>query len=273
MYSLHLYCPPGDVDLLSSELWDEGTVGVREIDHGDSVRLIAAFESNDRRDYLLTRFAELQPAWGQDDAVDWVQYTKDAWPGRAVGESLFLAPPWCEDATLAGRIRLIHNPGLACGTGDHPCTQMALVALETLVTSQRTVLDIGTGSGILTIAAMLLGARLAIGADTDGAALGAARENYRLNGLPPMLIEGSADCVTSGMADVTVANISSTVLLMLLDDLIRATKPGGTLILTGFSDGESSVFRRAIHCEQVLTDGEWCCIVGRTALASASRRD
>jgi ribosomal protein L11 methyltransferase len=267
MYSLHLYCPPGDVELLSSELWDEGTIGVREIDHGDDVRLIAAFETNDRRAYLLTRFAQHQPAWEHEEDVDWVQYTKDAWPGRAVGESLFLAPPWCEEPAPAGRIRLIHNPGLACGTGDHPCTQMALVALETIVKSQHTVLDIGTGSGILAIAATLLGARLAVGADLDGAALGAARENHQLNGLPPRLIEGSADCVKSGIADVTVANISSAVLLMLLDDLIRITKTGGTLILTGFPEAESAIFRDAMRCEQVFAEGEWCCIIGRTALS------
>jgi ribosomal protein L11 methylase PrmA len=52
---------------------------------------------------------------------------------------------------------------------------------------------------------------------------------------------------------------------MILDDLIRATKPGGKLILTGFSEAESAVFRRATCCEQVLSDGEWCCVVGRTA--------
>ncbi len=265
MYSLHLYCPPGAVDLLSSELWEEGTVGVREVDRGESVQLIAAFESNARRAPLLTRFAQHQPTWEHEDDIDWVQYTNDSWPGRSVGKMLFLAPPWCEDPTPAGRIRLVHNPGLACGTGDHPCTQMALVALESLVTARHRVLDIGTGSGILAIAAQLLGARTAVGADPDAASLGAAQENFRLNTLPAMLVEGSASCIKTGIADITVANISSTVLLMLLENLIRATKPGGKLILTGFAEAESAVFRSAMHCEQVLSDGEWRCIVGRTA--------
>jgi ribosomal protein L11 methyltransferase len=267
MYSLHLSCPPDDVDLLSGELWEEGTVGVREIDLGESVQLIAVFETNDRRTYLLTRFARHQPAWEQEDDTDWVQYAKDSWPGRAVGQSLFLAPPWCEDPTPAGRVRLVHNPGLACGTGDHPCTQMALQALESLVTPRNTVLDVGTGSGILAIAATLLGARRSIGADSDGAALGAARENHKLNGLPATLIEGSVACIKKGTADITVANISSTVLLMLLEELLGATKPDGLLILTGFPESESAIFRNAICCEQVLSDGEWRCVIGRTALA------
>jgi ribosomal protein L11 methyltransferase len=265
MYSLHVYCPPGDVDLLSSELWEEGTVGVREVDRGEFIQLIAAFASNERREFLLARFAQHQPAWEHEDDIDWVQYTKDSWPGHSVGQMLFLAPPWCEDPTPAGRIRLVHNPGLACGTGDHPCTQMALEALESLVTARHMVLDIGTGSGILAIAARLLGARAAVGAEPDAVALVAARENFGLNNLPAMLVEGSVDCVRTGFADITVANISSTVLLMILDDLIRATKPGGKLILTGFAEDESTVFRGAIRCEQVLRDGEWCCVVGRTA--------
>lgn len=264
MYSLHLYCAPGDVDLLSSELWEAGTVGVREVDGGESVQLIAAFESNDHRASLLARFAPHHPVWEHEDDIDWVQHTKDSWPGRTVGQALFLAPPWCDEPTPPGRVRLAHNPGLACGTGDHPCTQMALETLESLVTAQHTVLDIGTGSGILAIAARLLGARTALGVDTDQGALIAARENFRLNNLPAMLVEGSVDCVKTGTADVTMANISSTVLLMILDDLIRATKPGGKLILTGFSEAESAVFRRAMHCEQVLTDGDWRCVVGRT---------
>jgi ribosomal protein L11 methyltransferase len=265
MYSLHVSCPPGDVDLLSSELWEEGTLGVREVDRGESIQLIAAFASNDRREFLLARFGQYEPTWEHEDDIDWVQYTKDSWPGHSVGQMLFLAPPWCEDPTPAGRIRLVHNPGLACGTGDHPCTQMALEALESVVTAQHMVLDIGTGSGILAIAARLLGARGAIGADTDAVALGAARENFRLNDLPATLVAGSVDCVRTGVADITVANISSTVLLMILDDLIRATKPGGQLILTGFAEAESAMFRSAVRREQVLRDGEWLCLVGRTA--------
>ena len=241
-------------------------MGVREVDRGESVQLIAAFESNERRTSLLARFARHHAAWEHEDDIDWVQYTKDSWPGRCVGQALFLAPPWCEEPTPAGRTRLVHNPGLACGTGDHPCTQMALEALESLVTARHTVLDIGTGSGILAIAARLLGARTAVGADPDAVALGAARENFRLNNLAATLVEGSVDSVKNGVADITVANISSTVLLMILEDLIRATKPGGKLILTGFAEAESAIFRSAMRCEQVLSDGEWRCAVGRTAL-------
>jgi ribosomal protein L11 methyltransferase len=262
MNSLHLYCPPGEVDLLSSELWGEGTVGIREVDLGEAVQLIAAFESNDRQASLIARFADRQPVWEREDDIDWVQYTKDLWPGLCVGQALFLAPPWCKTPTPAGRIRLVHNPGLACGTGDHPCTQMALEALESVVTAQHSVLDLGTGSGILAIAARLLGARMGVGVDQDPVALGVARENCTLNELPMALIEGSVECVKNCFADITVANISSTVLLMILTDLIRATKPGGKLVLTGFSEAESAIFRSAVRCEQVLSDGDWRCVVG-----------
>ena len=119
---------------------------------------------------------------------------------------------------------------------------------------------------MLAIAARLLGARVAVGADPDAMALGAARENFTLNNLPATLLVGSVDCMKRGSADITVANISSTVLLMILADLIHATKPGGKLILTGFTEAESAVFRSSMRCEQVLSDGEWRCVVGRTAL-------
>ena len=87
-----------------------------------------------------------------------IGYRPHAMHGRRapVGERLFLAPPWSEETVPDGRVRLIHNPGLACGTGEHPCTQMALAAMERIVKPGDRVADIGTGSGILAIGAALL---------------------------------------------------------------------------------------------------------------------
>ncbi len=261
MYFLRLTCSPHDAEPLSAELWEAGTAGIQEIDSGqDEVVLLAGFETNEVREDLLRRFGGYKPEWEHEDATDWIAYTKEAWPPRCIGKHIFLAPPWCKDETPAGRHRVVHNPGLACGTGEHPCTQLALEALEQTVSSGSAVADIGTGSGILALAAIRLGAAFAIGADTDEAALTAAHENFALNELAPLLAVGSADALRQGWADVTVANISGTVLLMLIDDLRRITRPGGTILLTGFPQAELPVFEQIFSRARVSEMNEWRCL-------------
>jgi ribosomal protein L11 methyltransferase len=261
MYSLRINCSPEQVDWLSGELWAAGTAGIHELNGGGSIVLIAAFERNDARQELLHRFARYAPEWKHEIATDWIQYTRDAWPGRALGERLFLAPPWCNDPTPGGRERVVHNPGQACGTGEHPCTQLALRALEGCITSASRVVDMGTGSGILAIAAVRLGAVSVIGFDADQASLQAARENFLLNDVTPLLVAGSADAAADGWADITVANISGTVLLSILEDLVRITRANGWLILTGFTEAELSVFQTYFPRATVSLMNEWRCVV------------
>lgn len=260
MYSLHLTCNPETVDLLSAELWELGTAGIRELDYGERVTLIAGFENNAGRAAMLERFAAFSPEWELEEATDWVQWTQDAWPPRPVGERLYLAPPWSTELTPQNRIRLVHNPGLACGTGEHPCTQLALAALEHVVMPGCSLLDVGTGSGILAIAAKLLGAALVIGTDTDVEALTAAQENFALNHLHSLILGGSADALQSARFDVAVANISGTVLLSIIDDLRRVTRIGGHLVLTGFTEWELPAFLCLFPSAQVSSLNEWRCI-------------
>ncbi|HSU33304.1 MAG TPA: 50S ribosomal protein L11 methyltransferase [Bryobacteraceae bacterium] len=261
MFFLRLTCSPDRAEWLSAELWDAGTAGIQEIDQGGEITLLSGFETNGSRESLLQRFARYRPEWEHDDATDWIAHTKDAWPPRRVGNRLFLTPPWHDGETPPGCIRIVHNPGLACGTGEHPCTQLALEALEKYMLAGRTVADIGTGSGILAIAALRLGATTSVGLDTDEAALAAARENFALNGLPALLAAGSAEAVRAKTADVTVANISGTVLLAIAEDLLRITKPKGTLILTGFPEWELSALQGIFCSSSVSAMNEWRCIV------------
>jgi ribosomal protein L11 methyltransferase len=120
---------------------------------------------------------------------------------------------------------------------------------------------VGTGSGILAVAAVRLGARFVIGFDVDEASLQAARENFFLNGLIPLLVAGSAEAAIDGWADVTVANISGTVLLSMLDDLLRITRANGCLILTGFTEAELPVFKTCFPGAAVWAMNEWRCVV------------
>ena len=261
MYSLLLTCTAEEADLLSGELWEAGTAGVQEIEQGEKRILIASFEGNKSRANLVAQFTRYSPRWQHTEAMDWVEHTRLAWPGVSIGMCLFLAPPWSRDLTPAGRERIVHNPGLACGTGEHPCTQLALMALEKCITPGCRVVDVGTGSGILAIAALRLAAEMGVGVDTDTAAFGTAAENFRLNDFTPALVTGSAECLASGCSDVTVANLCGTVLLSIMDELIRITRANGYLILTGFPESEVDTFRRIFPDAEVSQMGEWHCLV------------
>jgi ribosomal protein L11 methyltransferase len=260
MYSLQLRCSASEIDLISTELWEVGTVGIREIGDSNGVILIAGFDTNDHRARLMTHFATHDAKWTQEDATDWVAATHLAWPAREIGERIFLAPPWCKDETPQGRVRAIHNPGLACGTGEHPCTQLALAAIENADIAGKTVIDIGTGSGLLAIAALRLGAAIAIGVDYDEAALHAAVENFALNDLPCFLAAGSANCLRDGCSAVTVANISGTVLLSIADELLRIGSAHGRLILTGFTFHELPAIEQTFGSGVITSCAEWRCL-------------
>jgi ribosomal protein L11 methyltransferase len=254
VYSLRIECAAEDVERLSSELWELGAAGIQELEYGESTVLLIAFETDRARNELMEHYAALSPDWERLEDIDWIAHTQQSWPARSVGERLFLAPPWSQEPTPSGRLRIVHNPGLACGTGEHQCTQLALMALEHCVTPGARVLDIGTGSGVLAIAALRLGASLAIGADPDEAALAIARGNFELNQLPASLAVASADAFANQSADLVVANISGTVLLFILDDLLRI---GRTLLLTGFTEHELPAFQELLPNSSILALDEW----------------
>ncbi len=262
MYTLHLTCVTSEIDEISAQLWESGTVGVQELDLvNDSVSLIASFETNQQRETLLDQFRAFSPEWRHEPDTNWMLETQNAWPGRAVGHSLFLAPPWCRVPTPQGRHRVIHNPGLACGTGEHPCTRLALQALEQTISTGCSVADIGTGSGLLAIAALRLGAATIIAFDTDQQALPAARENFLLNNLQPNLFAGSTDALAHTSLDLAVANINASVLLSLADDLFRILRPGGQLILTGFPKSESRQVAKIFPPHSILEEDSWTCFI------------
>ena len=125
------------------------------------------------------------------------------------------------------------------------------------------MIDVGTGSGLLAIAVRRLVAGESIGVDPDEAAMTAACENFRLNGLPVRLAVGSADCLATAWADVTVANISGTVLLAIFDELLRITRRNGWIILSGFTEAEAGVFEGALPETETFAIGEWRCVVSR----------
>jgi ribosomal protein L11 methyltransferase len=247
VFSLFLSCAAAAEDQLSAELHEAGTAGILEEAGG----LRAFFEDESRRADLLSRFAAFHPVAREEAAVDWEQAARESFPALRIGRRWFLAPPWSAEETPAGRIRLVVNPGMACGTGWHPCTQLCLTALEQVVRARDTVLDVGSGSGILSQAAMLLGAGRVVSCDIDMDALLVARERVQA-----AMFCGSADAVREGIADVVVANISASAAEELGREFRRVLRPRGTLIASGF---EAHDLPDGMTGNVALHEG-WACI-------------
>ena len=263
MFSLELRCPAADAETIAAELLDpEGdwqALALSETEEEDSVTLLAGFAADHHRDRLLRHFAQYRPQWQRDD-TDWIAETKRHWPMRMVGERFALAAPWDLNSSPEGRVRIVLNPGMASGTGEHPGTQLALEALEKAIAPNSCIADIGAGSGILAIAAAQLGAASVIALEPDLQAIQTAKENIAFNRRKPLLIAGFADALRDAWADITVANISGTVLLAILDDLLRLTKLNGGLILSGFEAAEAARFAALFPAGSITTRDGWSCL-------------
>lgn len=193
--------------------------------------------------YFLGRLYPIPPPrFRKLEEQDWAYAWREHYRPFRVGERLWLEPSWSSPEEKAGRregdIVLTLDPGMAFGTGLHPTTQMCLQALEQLVQPEMAVLDVGTGSGILAVAAARLGAGEILGVDTDEQAVRAARENARLNQVSAQITirEGSLGSVVAHSWDLVVVNILAPVIVQMLAEagLLRYVAPaGGRLLLSG----------------------------------------
>lgn len=169
----------------------------------------------------------------EDWATSWKQY----YHSMRIGRHLVVCPVW-EDCTLDDPkdIKLLLNPGMAFGTGTHETTRLCLTELERKVTSDTELLDIGCGSGILSIASKLLGAKSIVGVDIDPLAVKIARENAALNQLSNRHIQflcGSFIDEVSGQYDIICANIVADAILYLSNVVRSFLKPGGCFLCSG----------------------------------------
>jgi ribosomal protein L11 methyltransferase len=250
LFSLLLHPSPDREDLLIAELHECGTAGLTEEDAG----LRAFFESDRDAVSLLQRLAEFSPELREEQPTDWERVTRDAWPPICVGERFYLVAPWDKATpTPPGRLRLEIYPGMACGTGRHPATQLCLQAIERYVQPGARVLDVGSGSGILSDAAKLMGAGAVIGCDIDPDAVRIARERVNV----PMFV-GSADAVGAQWADIIVANIDAATLERIAPELARVRKPESTLILSGFPEWDMP---EGFSPKEMLRLEEWRCFI------------
>jgi ribosomal protein L11 methyltransferase len=199
---------------------------------------------------------------------DWAEAWKERLDVLRIGQHVVIRPSWREYVPEPEDVVVQLDPGMAFGTGLHPTTQMCLVALEELTRPETTVLDLGTGSGILAIAAARLGAGRVLAVDNDPVAVKTARGNVVSNG-----VQGTVSVVYGSLADVpgsydlVVVNILARVIVeMMQEGLANRVRPGGRLITAGIiADQEPEVVAALEQKRLALVErrqtGDWVCLV------------
>lgn len=177
------------------------------------------------------------------EEADWANAWKAFYKPFRVGHRLVVTPPWEHPDLAPEDIPLVIDPGMAFGTGSHPTTQLCLTALEDYISHRSRVADIGTGSGILAIAAAKLGAAFVAANDNDPLAVRIARENAVANGVSV----GVTDALPTSKYDVVVANILADVIIGMSAELYALLAPGGVLIASGIIDTREADVRQALE--------------------------
>lgn len=225
--------------------------------------------------------------WREEADQDWMaEFKRTLRPVRAGGVTI--VAPWLRGEVEGGQLPLVIEPGMAFGTGHHATTRLAVEALSALGLETRgpggtgaRVLDVGTGSGVLAIAAALLGARFAFGVDIDPITIPIARENAQINGVDAGQVrfeEGTLglDALTfpgEGVEayDVVVANLYAELHDLLAGEYLAHLLPGGPLVLTGILTVKLPLVREALAREGFVDvvetqDGEWALVTARAPL-------
>ena len=204
---------------------------------------------------------------------DWANAWKPYFPVLRVGASTVVVPAWRRHRRREGEHVVRLDPGMAFGTGMHPTTRLCLAATEQLVHPGIRVLDLGTGSGILAIAAARHGAGEVLAVDTDPLAVEAARRNVRLNRLGRVVkvLEGTVSIDAGGAPaygrfDLILANITATVIASLAAALRAALAPGGRIAASGILEERLEMVTNAcaasgIRIIDCRTEGDWTAII------------
>ncbi|NEQ52098.1 MAG: 50S ribosomal protein L11 methyltransferase [Leptolyngbya sp. SIO3F4] len=235
---------------------------------------LAALALRFQQDALCLGVSELpEVTWSLIEDEDWSKSWKKYWQPQPIGDRLLINPAWMEVPTDSSRQVLHLDPGTAFGTGTHPTTQLCLESLEMRLSEKSqepiTLVDIGCGSGILSIAAILLGANRVYGVDTDPLAVKATAENRELNGIAPERIQAAEGSIGNLKLDEPVDGILCNILAEIIVDLIphfnNIAKASTWGILSGVLLEQSKWVADTLenHGWMVATlwrRGDWCCL-------------
>ncbi|MBQ3428465.1 MAG: 50S ribosomal protein L11 methyltransferase [Mogibacterium sp.] len=244
---------------LSTDLTRKPTITLYFTDDEEGLRHLADTEA------LLAGMdgvcCEASPA---GDDSEWLYKWQEHFKPAKVGERIVVKPGWEDYDPSEGELVIEMDPGMAFGSGLHETTSMCVKALEKYMPEDARVLDVGTGTGILAMAAVLLGAENALGIDIDEEAVRVATENIRKNDLEGSIAVMKGDLM-SGVdysADVIVANLMADLVMMLSPAAAEQLGPGGIYITSGILDVKEDAVKGAIEAAgfdiiEVLADGEW----------------
>jgi len=270
-----------DYDKASGFLWDLGTLGVEE-NHLKSRRIrikayfdaasdIRTIEEKFKASCKLANISLFSISHRIQKEKDWFKRWRSQLTPFPVGKRLYVFPFANQtDSTPDGRIPLWIEPSMAFGTGTHETTQLCLEAIEEFLWSKASLLDIGTGSGILAIAATKLGAGKVVACDTDPVAIRIARANAENNQCPSSIewVLGEMRKTAPGHFDFLVANLTAEIIEELIPQLEKQLRPKGVVVLSGILGSQSSHIQSLLVGTSLATQrrkkkGEWDCLVLR----------
>jgi ribosomal protein L11 methyltransferase len=234
-----------DVDLLLALVDDHSPTAVEEHDGSLTIFFPDPTSRDEAREAIARAWPDAQTAARDVLDGDWARRSQENLTPVTIGR-VTVAPPWAVPQTETsppGLLTVIIEPSMAFGTGHHATTRLCLEALQALDDPSGFVLDVGTGSGVLAIAARQLGARRVLGIDNDPDAVRCADDNLRLNRGVDGVAFQTADLTSLDekllpAADVVTANLTGSLLCRSAPALVAALAPGGTLIVSGLLEEE-----------------------------------